>query len=75
MKAAFLVLLTLISTQLFSQVGKTTTVEVYLFLPDNIKNGFAPTYKLTVYLQTFPDDPLKIKKKITAKKLRDNIYV
>ena len=74
MKTALLVLLSLISSHVFAQSKKNTTVEVYLFLPAHIKNGFAPTDQLTVYLQTYPDDPSTFKKKITAKKLRDNIY-
>ena len=74
MKTAFLALLTFIGTQLFSQTEQSTTVEVYLFLPEHVKKGFAPTDKLTIYLQPFPDDTLKFEKKITAKKLWDNVY-
>src|SRR5688572_26938636 len=74
MKTCFFVFLSLISTHIFSQTENSTTVEAYLFLPAHIKNGFAPTDKLTIYLQTFPDDTSKFKRKIIAKKIRDNIY-
>lgn len=74
MKTALLALLSLISSHLFSQTEQSTKVEVYLFLPAHIKNSFATTDKLNVYLQTFPDDTSKFKKKIIAKKIRDNVY-
>ena len=64
MKTTFLVFLSLISTHLFSQNKHSTTVEAYLFLPVHIKKGFAPTDILTIYVQTFPDDTIKFKKKI-----------
>ena len=63
MKTALLALLSLISSHLFSQTEQSTKVEVYLFLPAHIKNSFATTDKLNVYLQTFPDDTSKFKKK------------
>ena len=74
MKALLPLIFCCISSHLFSQTEKSTTVQVNLFLPVHVKNSLTPNDKLTIYLQTFPDDTTKIKKKITAKKIRDNIY-